>query len=104
MTQGATTSSEPSFTMPWQESQSRLTTFFRWLTVIPPAIWWCLWSIVLVVTVPISWFALLFTGRYPASLYDMHGAYARYQARFYAYMYLGTDRFPGFSAPDDDYP
>ena len=25
--------------MPWQERHSRLTTFFRWLLVIPGAIW-----------------------------------------------------------------
>ena len=54
---------------------------------------------------PISWFALLFTGRYPGGLYDFHASFARYATYVYSYFYLATDRWPGFSGdPDVDYP
>ena len=75
----AMTSRQPAFTMPWQERHSRLTTFFRWLLGDPGR---CSGSrsgrIALIVTVPIAWFALLFTGRYPESLYEFHASFARY--------------------------
>ena len=105
MTQVATTSRQPTFSMPWQERQSRLTTFFRWATAIPSLVWLAIWSIALWVTVPISWFALLFTGRYPESLYELHASWARYATHTYGYAYLGTDHWPGFSgSPDVDHP
>lgn len=97
MNQVAITSRQPSFTMPWQERQSRLTTFFRLITVIPPALWLAIWSLALIVTVPVSWFALLFTGRYPEALYEFHASFARYATHVYGYYYLATDRWPGFS-------
>ena len=99
------TSRQPSFTMPWQERQSRLTTFFRGLLAIPPLVWaFVIWSIALIVTVPVAWFALLFTGRYPQALFDFNASWARYVAKADAYGYLATDRWPGFSGADDDYP
>jgi hypothetical protein len=93
------------FQLDYQERQSRLTTFFRFLTVIPPAIWWSIWSLALIVTLPVAWVALLITARYPAGLYDFHVKYARYGTFVEAYSYLATDRWPGFSgAPEVDYP
>lgn len=101
----ATLSRQPIFEMAYQQEQSRLTTFFRLITAIPPALVLGIWSIALWITVPISWFALLFTGRYPRGLYDFHASFARYATYVYAYFYLATDRWPGFSgAPDVDYP
>ncbi len=92
-----TSSRQPSFTMPWQERQSRLTTFFRLFTAIPSMIWVAIWSIALIVTIPIAWFALLFTGRYPESLYEFHSSLARYATHVYGYYFLATDKWPGFS-------
>ena len=98
-------SRQPVFDMEYQEHQSRLTTFFRFITAIPGLFVLMLWSIALWVTVPISWFALLFTGRYPRGLYDFNASFARYATYVYSYCYLATDRWPGFSgAPDIDYP
>src|SRR4051812_43722428 len=99
------TSRQPSFTMPWQERQSQLTTFFRWLLAIPPLVWaFYIWSLALIVTVPVAWFALLFTGRYPQALYDFNASWARYATKANAYGFLATDRWPGFSGPDEGYP
>ncbi len=98
-------SRQPSFSMPWQERQSRLTTFFRLIMAIPPLLWAAIWSIALIVTIPISWFALLFTGRYPEGLYDFHASFARYIAHVNGYVLLGTDVWPGFSGAEDvDHP
>lgn len=98
-------SRQPLFEMAYQEHQRRLTTFFRLITAIPGALLLSLWSIALWVTVPVAWFALLFTARYPGGLYDFHASFARYATYVYSYMYLATDRWPGFSgAPDVDYP
>ena len=60
----------------------------------------------LIVTVPISWFALLFTGRYPRGALRASTPRGRATRRTsYGYCYLGTDRWPGFSgSPDVDYP
>ncbi len=105
MTTLSTTSRQPSFTMPWQERQSRLTTFFRLIMVIPSLVWLAIWSIALIVTVPVAWFALLITGRYPEGLYEFHASAARYSTHVYGYSFLATDHWPGFSgSPTADQP
>ncbi len=48
---------------------------------------------------------MLFTGRYPAGLYDFVLGYLRWGWRSGAWYSGLTDRYPPFSgAPDDDYP
>ena len=101
MTSEPIQSRQPSFTMPWQERQSRTTTFFRAITVIPSIVWLSLWGSLMIVSLPIAWFALLFTGRYPKSLYDFHASYARYTTYAYGYLLLATDKWPGFSGSAD---
>jgi hypothetical protein len=49
------------------------------------------------ITTFISAIAVLFTGRYPRSLFGIAAATVRYQARVNAYLYLITDRYPPFS-------
>lgn len=97
-------SRQPVFRMAYQERHSRLTTFFRPILAIPPTFVVGLWSIALLVTVPVSWFALLFTGRYPRGLYDFHASFARYDTFVSGYSYLASDRWPGFSGTSPGYP
>src|ERR1019366_10281226 len=53
----------------------------------------------------IAWFALLFTARWPGSLYGFMSGFLRYIARLSAYLYLGVDQYPPFSdAEDESYP
>ena len=93
------------FEMDYMERRSRLTTFFRYLLAIPQFVFAVLYSIVFYVVWIVAWFVLLFTARWPDSLYGFMAGYLRYITRLGAYIYLGVDRYPPFNgAEDDTYP
>jgi Domain of unknown function (DUF4389) len=55
-------------------------------------------SIAAVFAASIAWFAILFTGRYPPSLFDFIEGVLRWHNRVGAYAFLLiTDRYPPFS-------
>jgi hypothetical protein len=83
------------------EKRSRVTTFFRWITVIPAAIVTYLYGIAAGIVVFISWFALLFTGRYPEGMYNFVAGFVRNQTRVYSYAYLLTDAYPPFNGQEE---
>ena len=94
-----------SFQADYEIPRDRLTTFFRWIIVIPWAVWVTLYGIAASVVVFIAWFAMMFTGRYPAGMYDFVAGFVRLTARVYAYAALLTDEIPSFSGnPEPDYP
>lgn len=95
---------QPIFTAQYVEKRSRLTTFFRAILAIPHIIVLYVWSLVAGLAVIVAWFALLFTGRYPQSLYDFVAGSQRYGTAVYGYIALLTDEYPPFSADTDDYP
>ncbi len=69
----------------------------KWLLAVPHYIVLAVLSIVAVVVVVITWFAILFTGRYPQDLFDFMVGVLRYGSRVAVYAFLlTTDRYPPF--------
>jgi hypothetical protein len=70
----------------------------KWFLAIPHYIVLAFLVIAAVVCVIIAWFAILFTGKYPRSLFDFVVGVLRWGLRVTAYaLLLITDRYPPFS-------
>lgn len=88
-----------------QESYSRLLIFVKWLFVLPNMIVLAFVQIAALFAIIASFFAVLFTGRYPRGLFGFVEGYLRWQWRVYAYFYLFTDRYPPFAMREiEDHP
>ncbi len=79
----------------------------KWLLGIPHYVCLAFLWVAAVIAWIIALFAILFTGKYPESLFKFITGVLRWSWRvgFYSYQVLGTDRYPPFSLePDDSYP
>lgn len=69
----------------------------KWFLAIPHYVVLFFLEIGAIVAVIIAWFAILFTGRYPRSLFDFVEGVIRWQNRVIGYAYLlVTDQYPPF--------
>jgi hypothetical protein len=70
----------------------------KWLLAIPHYVVLCFLGVAAVVCVLVAWFAILFTGRYPRSLFEFVVGVFRWALRVEVYAFLlTTDRYPPFS-------
>jgi len=69
----------------------------KWLLAIPHYIVLFFLDIAVVVVVIVTWFAILFTGRYPRGMFDFLEGVIRWHNRVIGYaLTLVTDRYPPF--------
>jgi hypothetical protein len=86
---------------PYPDAQNDLNRWLplvKWILAIPHYILLALMSIAAFFVVIFAWFAILFTGRYPRSLFDFVEGVTRWYTRVTAYAFtLVTDEYPPFS-------
>jgi hypothetical protein len=78
-----------------------LKVLFGWLYVgIPHGIILYFYGIAVFVALFISFFAILFTGKFPQSFFDFVVGYQRWTSNVTAYLYLWRDEYPPFSSQE----
>ncbi len=92
------------FDVEYPERLSRWLIFFKWLLAFPHLLILGVLTYLVELTTFISWFAILFTGRYPKALFDLAVVYFRWDARVTAYMALLRDEYPPFGGGNPEYP
>jgi hypothetical protein len=80
----------------YPERLSRWKIFVKWLFAIPHFIVLSFFNMLVAIIVWIAWFVILFTKRYPDSLYKLVLTYMRWTANVNAYVMLQRDEYPPF--------
>jgi hypothetical protein len=86
--------------MPYPDASglNRWLPLVKWFLAIPHYIVLCFLGIAAMVVIVIAWFAILFTGKYPKSMFDFVLSVMRWGFRVMCYaMIMITDKYPPFS-------
>ena len=92
------------FLIPRQTRSSRLLLIFRPFMLIPLMFWQAIYGFAANLLTFLAFWAIIFTGRYPRSLWDFVERYFRFRTIVDAYARLLSDRYPPFSGVENDYP
>jgi hypothetical protein len=85
------------FAYPEARQMNRWLPLVKWLLAIPHYVVLFFLGIAVLVSIIVAWFAILFTGRYPRSLFDFVVGVMRWTNRVNAYAFtLVTDQYPPF--------
>jgi hypothetical protein len=84
-----------------QEEYSRFMPLVKWLLAIPHYLVLIVLGIGALFAILFSFFAVLFTGRYPRGLFDFVVGVHRWAWRVTAYVFLMVDPYPPFTLDDD---
>lgn len=83
------------------QKQQMLSVLLRIIFAIPSLFFALVLGIVLEVVTIIAWFVILITGKYPAGMMNFAEGALRAITRTEGYIYLMTDKMPGFSMDED---
>ena len=75
--------------------------WIKWILIIPHYIIVAAYQYLATALTFIASFAILFTGRYPAGMFNLVAGYLRWQVRMYGYMLALRDDYPPFSNGDE---
>ena len=85
------------FAYPEAQSMNRWLPLVKWLLAIPHYVVLFFLGIAVLVSIIVAYFAILFTGRYPRSLFEFVVGVMRWSNRVNAYAFtLVTDQYPPF--------
>src|SRR6202049_2548772 len=85
------------FAYPEARQMNRWLPLVKWLLAIPHYVVLFFLGIAAAVSIIVAWFAILFTGRYPRSLFEFVVGVMRWSNRVNAYAFtLVTDQYPPF--------
>jgi hypothetical protein len=86
------------FAYPEVRQMNRWLPLVKWLLAIPHYFVLFFLGVAVLVSILVAWFAILFTGRYPRSLFEFVVGVMRWSNRVNAYAFtLVTDQYPPFS-------
>ena len=88
------------FELAYPQHVSRLMIFIKWLLAIPHFVVLYFLAIVASIVHFVAFFAILFTKRYPASLFNFMVGFQRWTYRVQVYYMLMTDDYPPFTLHD----
>lgn len=92
------------FDVEYPENLSRFLIFIKWILALPHLLVLYIVGLIAGLMLFISWFAILFTGRFPRGMFDFITNYLRWSANVNAYIYLLRDEYPPFSGEPGKFP
>ncbi|HEY8815978.1 MAG TPA: DUF4389 domain-containing protein [Candidatus Dormibacteraeota bacterium] len=85
------------FAYPEARQMNRWLPLVKWLLAIPHYVVLLFLGIAVLLSIIVAWFAILFTGRYPRTIFDFVVGVMRWSNRVNAYAFtLVTDQYPPF--------